>query len=81
MQAGAARQRDLSMFPLQVRLRTTCGNAEKGSHSMRTFPRKDAHHAEIGGDRRCFASRRSPVRLRPLRSLAWFARSRSAPLV
>ncbi len=27
---GAARRRDLSRFPLQVRLRNRCGNAEKG---------------------------------------------------
>ncbi len=29
--------RDLSMFPLQVRLRNRCGNAEEGPHPMRTF--------------------------------------------
>ena len=80
MEEGPARRRDLSMFPLQVRLRNRCGNAEEGPHPMRTFPRKFAFGAEIGGYRRSFASRRSPVRLRPLRSLACFARSRSAPL-
>ena len=36
---GAASRRDLSMFPLQVRLRNRCGNAEEGPHLMRTFPR------------------------------------------
>jgi chaperonin GroEL len=28
------------MFPLQVRFRNRCGNAEKGPHPMRTFPRR-----------------------------------------
>ena len=60
----------LSMFPLQARLRNRCGNADEGPHAMRTFPRKYAFGAEIGSYVRSFASRRSPVRLRPLRSLA-----------
>ena len=45
------------MFPLQVRLRNRCGNAEEVPHLMRTLPQKYAYSTEIGGYRRCFASR------------------------
>jgi len=38
MRAGATRRRDLSMFPLQVRLRTKCGNGEKGRLETQRLP-------------------------------------------
>ncbi len=32
MRVGSAQLSDLSMFPLQVRVRTRCGNCERGLH-------------------------------------------------
>ncbi len=56
----------------------------KDDHALHALLQR-GHTDRAGGElhrgyRRSFASRRSPVRLRPLRSLACFAQCRSAPL-